>query len=205
MKDVRFIWGLPQEDSFMKLKKLVTSAPILVLPDNDLPFWLEANGSGIATGAVLSQQSHEDNAWHPITFLSKALNPVEQNYEIHDTKMLAIIRGLKEWRHYYLEGAHYSIEIWTGHKNLKYFQVDQKLNWCQVRWLLYLSRFDFMLHHKPGWSMGKPDVLSRQCKGNYQKPWPHLITVKPKASQSTDSICCGSQYIYIWYGFVFTW
>jgi hypothetical protein len=27
MKDVRFIWGLPQEDSFMKLKELVTSAP----------------------------------------------------------------------------------------------------------------------------------------------------------------------------------
>jgi hypothetical protein len=27
MKDIRFIWGLPQEDSFIKLKKLVTSAP----------------------------------------------------------------------------------------------------------------------------------------------------------------------------------
>jgi hypothetical protein len=26
MKDVRFIWGLPQEDSFMKLKELITSA-----------------------------------------------------------------------------------------------------------------------------------------------------------------------------------
>jgi hypothetical protein len=23
MKDIRFIWGLPQEDSFMKLKELV--------------------------------------------------------------------------------------------------------------------------------------------------------------------------------------
>jgi hypothetical protein len=29
MKDVRFIWGLPQEDSFTKLKELVTSAPVL--------------------------------------------------------------------------------------------------------------------------------------------------------------------------------
>jgi hypothetical protein len=28
MKDIRFIWGLPQEDSFMKLKELVTSAPV---------------------------------------------------------------------------------------------------------------------------------------------------------------------------------
>jgi hypothetical protein len=91
IKDVRFIWGLPQEDSFMKLKELITSAPVLVLPNDDLPFRLEANGSSIATGVVLSQQQVNDNAWHPVAFLSKALNPVERNYEIHDTKMLAII------------------------------------------------------------------------------------------------------------------
>jgi hypothetical protein len=56
MKDIRLNWGLLQEDSFMKLKELVTLAPVLVLPDyNDLPFQLEANDSGITTGAVLSQ------------------------------------------------------------------------------------------------------------------------------------------------------
>jgi hypothetical protein len=119
MKDVRFIWGLPQEDSFMKLKELVTSAPVLVLPNDDLSFRLEADGSGIATGAVLSQQNVDDNAWHPVAFLSKVLNPVERNYEIHDTEMLAIIRGLEEWRHY-LEGTRHPIEIWTNHKNLEY-------------------------------------------------------------------------------------
>jgi hypothetical protein len=162
MKDVRFIWGLPQEDSFMKLKELVTSAPVLVLPNDDLPFRLEADGSGIATGAVLSQQQVDNNAWHPVAFLSKALNPVERNYEIHDTEMLAIIRGLEEWRHY-LEGARHPVEIWTDHKNLEYFQVAQMLNRRQARWSLYLSRFNFTLHHKPGRSMGKPDALSRQA------------------------------------------
>jgi hypothetical protein len=75
----------------MKLKELVTLAPVLVLLNNDLPFRLEADGSSIATGAVLSKHQVDDNVWHPITFLSKALNPVEQNYKIHDTEMLAII------------------------------------------------------------------------------------------------------------------
>jgi hypothetical protein len=133
---------------------------ILVLPNNDLPFRLEADGSSIATGAVLLQQNVDDNAWHLVAFLSKALNPVERNYEIHDTEMLAIIRGLEEWRHY-LEGTRHPIEIWTGHKNLEYFRVAQKLNRRQACWSLYLSRFDFTLHHKPGRSMGKPDALSR--------------------------------------------
>jgi hypothetical protein len=149
MKDVRFIWGLPQEDSFMKLKELVTSAPVLVLPDNNLPFRLEADKSGITTGAVLLQQSVDNNAWHPIAFLSKALNPIERKYEIHDTEMLAIIRGLEEWRHY-LEGSRHPVGIWTDHKNLEYFRVAQKLNRRQARWSLYLSCFDYTLHHKPG-------------------------------------------------------
>jgi hypothetical protein len=160
IKDTRLIWGLPQEDSFMKLKELVTSAPVLILPNDDVPFRLEADDSGITTGAVLSQQQVDDNVWHPITFLSKVLNPVERHYEIHDTEMLAIIQGVEEWRHY-LEGARHPVEIWTDHKNLEYFRVAQELNHRQARWLLYLSRFDFMLYYKPGQSMGKPDALSR--------------------------------------------
>jgi hypothetical protein len=55
------------------------------------------------------------------------------------------------------------VEIWTDHKNLEYFRVAQKLNRRQARWSLYLSRFDFTLHHKPGQSMGKPDALSRRA------------------------------------------
>jgi hypothetical protein len=112
---------------FTKLKELITSAPVLILPNNDLPFRLEADGSSIVMGVVLSQQNVDNNAWHPVAFLSKVLNPVERNYKIHDTEMLAIIRGLEEWRHY-LEVARHPVEIWTNHKNLEYFQVAQKLN-----------------------------------------------------------------------------
>jgi hypothetical protein len=43
-------------------------------------------GSGIATGIVLSQQQVDDNAWHPIAFLSKVLNPVERNYKFMTLK-----------------------------------------------------------------------------------------------------------------------
>jgi hypothetical protein len=164
----------------MKLKELITLAPVLVLPDNDLPFQLEADGFSIATGVVLSQQSVDNNAWHPVAFLSKVLNPVERNYEIYDTKMLAIIQGLEEWRHY-LEGARHPVEIWTDHKNLEYFRVAQKLNCRQVRWSLYLSRFDFMLHHKPGQSMGKPDTLSRQANhGSGQGDNDNLMLLAPE-------------------------
>jgi len=87
---------------------------------------------------------------------------VEQNYEIHDKEMLAIICVLEEWRHF-LEGATHPIEIWTDHKNLEYFMTAKKLNRCQARWSLHLARFDFLLHYCPGRTMGKPDTLSRRA------------------------------------------
>jgi hypothetical protein len=76
--------------------------------------------------------------------------------------MLAIIRGLEEWRHF-LEGAPDRFEIWTDHKNLEYFMSAKKLNWRQARWSLTLARFDFVMHHRPGKTMGKSDALSRRA------------------------------------------
>jgi hypothetical protein len=38
----------------------------------------------------------------------------------------------------------------------------KKLNHCQAQWSLYLSRFNFTMHHWPGHSMGKSDALSRR-------------------------------------------
>jgi len=86
---------------------------------------------------------------------------VEWNYEIHDKEMLAIVRVLEEWRHF-VEGAEHCCEIWTDHKNLQYFIMAKKLNQRQARWSLLLARFDFIMHHRPGKSMGKTDALSRR-------------------------------------------
>jgi len=72
-----------------------------------------------------------------------------------------IIRGLENWRHL-LKGACFKFEIWMDHKNLEYFIKVQKLNCRQVRWTLYLSRFDFTLKHILGTKMRKADRLSRR-------------------------------------------
>ena len=86
---------------------------------------------------------------------------MERNYDTHDKEMLAIIRALEEWRHH-LEGTQHVFEIWTDHKNLEYFMSAKKLNRRQARWSLFLSRFHFTLHHRPGSKSLKPDALSRR-------------------------------------------
>ena len=182
-KDVKFTWGTSEELAFQTLKDLVTSSPVLIQPNLDDPFRVEADGSGIATGAVLSQVSRADGKLHPIAFLSKSLSEAERNYEIHDAEMLAIIRALESWRHF-LEGAKHPFEIWTDHKNLEYFRTAQKLNRRQARWSLYLSRFNFTLHHRPGKSMKKSDALSRRADhGTKEQDNSNIILLKPDMFQ----------------------
>ncbi|KAF8631937.1 hypothetical protein AX17_004979, partial [Amanita inopinata Kibby_2008] len=121
-----FVWGPSQQWAFDKLKKAVTLVPILILAQDNQPYWVEADSSNYAMGTMLSQ-CMEDGTWHLVAFQSKSLSPVECNYEIHDKEMLAIIRALDEWRHF-LEGARHPFEIWTDHKNLEYFMSTKKLN-----------------------------------------------------------------------------
>jgi len=155
-------WSGREQAAFEDLKMAVTTALVLVSPQESDLFQIEADSLDFATGAVLSQQSTTDGKWHPVAFYSKPLSSVEQNYEIYDKKMLAIICALEEWRHF-LEGVTHLVEIWTDHKNLEYFITAKKLNRHQAYWSLHLARFDFLLHYCPGHTIGKPDALSRRA------------------------------------------
>jgi len=171
----RPLFNLTQNDSGWRLgtwEKL--SAPhSLGWREVSLPLWSSSlltrpnpstsklTAPDFATGAVLSQIFSEDEKWHPVAFLSKSLSPVERNYEIQDKEMLAIIWALQEWRHF-IKGVEHQCKIWMDHKNLEYFMTAKQLNWRQAQWSLYLSCFNFTLHHKPRKSMGKPHALSRR-------------------------------------------
>jgi len=159
-KDKKWDWMETQEEAFRMLKEKFTKELVLAAPDLDKKMRMEVDASDYATGGVLSMEC-KDGLWRPVAFLSKSLNETERNYEIHDKEMLAIIRGLENWRHL-LKGAQFKFEIWMDHKNLEYFMKAQKLNCRQARWALYLSRFDFTLKHVPETKMGKADGLSRR-------------------------------------------
>ena len=159
-KDVKWQWGVEQQKAFDKLKRVFTTKLVLAVPDLDKEFRVEADVSNYATRGVLSMKC-SDEMWRPIAFISKSLSDTERNYEIHDKEMLAVVRYLEAWRHF-LEGATTKFEIWTDHKNLKYFMKVQKLIRRQARWALYLSRFNFTLKHVLGSKIGKADSLSRR-------------------------------------------
>ena len=171
---VDWTWDIVQRTAFNGLKEAVTTAPVLILPDNENPFRVECDASDYALGAVLSQQ--RDGKWHPVAFLSKAMTETERNYEIYDKELLAVMTALSEWRHFLL-GSKHEFEVWNDHKNLEYFRKPQKLNRRQARWVTELADYHFTLHHKPGKSMAKADLLSRRSDHDHGKADNSDVTV----------------------------
>jgi len=108
-KEQKWGWIERQENTFKKLKERFVKEPVLAAPDLDKKIRMEVDTLDYAMGGVLFIEC-EDMLWRPVLFLSKSLNEIERNYKIHNKEMLAVIRGLKNWRHL-LEGAKYKFEI----------------------------------------------------------------------------------------------
>jgi len=108
-KDQKWEWTERQEEAFRKLKERFTNEPVLIAPDLNKKMRIGVNISDYTIEGVLSMES-EDGRWRPVVYLSKSLMETERNYEIHDKEMLAVIRGLENWRHL-LEGARFKFEV----------------------------------------------------------------------------------------------
>ena len=93
-KKQKWKWEIRQEKLFKVLKKRFTIEPILVALDLDRKMRMEINTSDYTIGGVLSME-YSDGQWRPVAYLLKSLNKTERNYEIHNKKMLAVIRGLE--------------------------------------------------------------------------------------------------------------
>jgi len=89
----------------------------------------------------------------------------EQNYEIYDKELLAIVEALTKWRQYLLNTRE-PFEVWTDHENLKYFREPHKLNRRQAWWYLKLQDYNFILKHILGKTNTKTDILSRKDQVN---------------------------------------
>jgi len=178
-KGLEFKWTDECEQAFQTMKKKFLEAPVLVMPDQDKPFFLETDTSGFATGAVLMQKD-DNRHLHPCSYLSRTLSPTEQRYKIYDQELLALVQALEDWR-VLLEGARHPITAFTDHDNLRYFRTGQNLNPRQARWSLFLTRFDLKLIHKPGKTMILSDALSRRADAEENKEKIQHATALPDA------------------------
>ena len=184
-KDTNFHWDKDQERAFQRLKEASISTPTLAMFDTKLPVFIETDASDFAIGACLTQE-HNSNR-HPVAYFSRKMSPAEQNYEIYDKELLAIVAALRHWR-IYCEGAT-SLTIYSDHKNLQYFTTTKDLSRRQCRWSELLGQFKFDIIYTPGKDNGRADALSRRSdytEGNESKPQ-RILKINKDGSLSADA------------------
>ena len=182
-KDQPFQWKDKEEGAFQKLIASCTTDPLLRMFDPTKAVTIETDASDMAIGACLSQK--HDERMHPVAYYSRSLSPAEQNYDIHDKELLAIVAALEHWR-VYAEGS-VELTILTDHKNLLYFTTTKMLNRRQVRWSELLGQYKFTIKYTPGKDNERADALSRRSDYMTKEPIQYSILKENKDGSITGN------------------
>ena len=155
-KEVNFNWDDRCEETFQELKRRLTLAPILIVPDRGQGYTVYCDASRVELGCVLMQSARV------VAYGSRKLKNHEQNYPTHDMELAVVVFALNIWRHY-LYGEEF--EVYSDHKSLKYIFTQRDLNMRQRKWMEFLEDYDYTLHYHPGKENVVADTLSWKSRG----------------------------------------
>lgn len=155
---VAFVWSQEALVAFQTLKDALCEAPVLALPQWNLPFILTTDWSRVAVGAVLSQANPVTGDEHPNAFASRTLTAAEQNYAATEGECLAV-KWATEKFFYYLHGRKFLLR--TDHSALQWLASARFTNAKLERWALHLQEFDFDVEYIKGSTNVVADFLSR--------------------------------------------
>jgi hypothetical protein len=149
-----FKWMEKAERNFNILKKKITKKPILVLPNFEKTFQVRCDASGVAIGAILSQ----DNK--PVSYFSEKLNETKRKYSTYDKEFYAIIQALKKWKHYLVPKE---FVLYSDNQDLQLITRHEKLNQRHANLIEFMHNFTFFIKHISGNTNKVVDALSRRC------------------------------------------
>ena len=154
-------WGKREEESFLELKKAVTTEPVLRHAQIGVLFVIDPDSSQFTVGGVLQQYFLDpDGKWrlHPIAYLSKKLTETESRYSAQEREMLAAKYALDHWRHI-IEGS--EILIRSDHQSLQTFRTKKHMTPRLVRFMQDIEHYNPVFTYRRGLLQKVPDALSR--------------------------------------------
>jgi hypothetical protein len=88
-KGNKHVWSNDCDEAFQKLKKLLTTSPVIAQPDIAKSFDAYCDASGINLGCVLMQEGRV------ILYSSRQLRCHEEHYPTHDLELTAVMMSLR--------------------------------------------------------------------------------------------------------------
>ena len=159
-KDIQWLWTTECEFAFQRLKRLLTTAPVLAYPNFTKQYVLETDASIRDLGAVLSQKQADDKL-HPVAYASRGLTPAERNYGITELETLAVVWAISHFNHF-LYGN--SVTVYTDHMSVKAVLESPNPTAKDARWWTRVygrGVKDVKLCYRAGRENKGADALSR--------------------------------------------
>nr|GEW91406.1 reverse transcriptase domain-containing protein [Tanacetum cinerariifolium] len=167
-KETPFVFSKECIDAFDTLNKKLTEAPILVIPDWNLPFKLMCDARDFAIGAVLGQC--QTKYFQPIHYASKTMTEAQIHYITTEKEMLAVVYAFEKFWPYLVLSKNI---VYTDHSALKYLLNKQDTKPRLLRWVLLLQEFDITILDKKGSENLAADHLSR-----LENPYKDVLEIK---------------------------
>ncbi|MBW0482110.1 hypothetical protein O181_021825 [Austropuccinia psidii MF-1] len=152
-----------RRDAYERIRNKLINAPVLILPDFELPFKLYIDAAcSKGLGAALHQRQIVDGEPREgvICNISRKLKDSEARYRATKTECLCLVWDLVKL-HYYLEGAVF--EVYTDCTALSSFLNMKTTNRHMLRWKIAIQKYrgNMNIIYKEGKSHTNADGLSR--------------------------------------------
>ena len=158
-KNESWHWGKREQTTFEELWNACLKDSVLKMINTTKLIKIEIDAFDLIIKVCLIQQ--KESKWHSATYFSRKLSSAEQNYDIHDKKLFAIIAVLKYWRMYAKKTS--KLDIYIDHKNLIQFTIIKQLNRRQIRWSQFLKQYKFKIHYTSGKENARANAFNKQC------------------------------------------
>ena len=157
-KGVPFHWGELQQKAFEQIKKDLTEAPVLAMPNSEGHMVLVSDTSKIACGSALYQE--QKGRYRLIAYFSKKLPLSAQRYSISELELTAIYANVLAFKHL-LRNVHFT--LYCDHSALVHIMNGKKEPpTLRLKKLIEnLSDFKFDIKFLRGKDMFVSDFLSR--------------------------------------------
>ena len=162
-KDVEFVFDKNCQNAFNEIKRIISSNPILCLPDWNLSFELCTDASHLGTGSILYQRDPSlprKKQLRVIGYQSYTFTSTEINYHTTDKEALAAIKAIKYFRSY-LEGREFM--LYTDHQALTSLMTMKEPKGRLARYQVFLMSFNIKICHRNGNNLQDADAISRLC------------------------------------------
>lgn len=152
-----------EDIAFHALKKAMSSAPLLKLPNYQKPYFISVDASGHGFGAVLEQDFVGPDGKvrrHPIHFASRRVSPREAKLHSTHREASAVVWALHYFR-YYIQGL--PTTVYTDHGPLTWLMSTEFKNTPLAKYAARLQEWqkDVTIKYKPGRVHGNADGPSR--------------------------------------------